>query len=595
MSGIFLKVRRVPFFILGLTRAEQNLLVTLLCYILVEAITLKRAKKEILPLSSVKIETGDWASGVYLWKANGINTGLNGKLSILKMANTNMITRHVVVAMCLVTCLTISAQRFSNLYYDNRPSMLFGSIEMQHNNYYVTGVTAFQVGPNQYYAKAMFGKATDTGMSYSIGIIDSNNSHYELFNNCLHFSSDGNLVAVGSLVDTTYKVFLLKTDTDGNVLLWREYPRNDVAIFHGQDVIEISGHGYILAINAAFTNGNSRSIIIRTDTLGNILNEKIYGVGSREAPWVIRKTLKGSFMISGSTSKPTGFTPYWCQSWLMEVDSMGEMVQQWLDSDVTNLRPLGMQQTADSGWILVRQHLAYDEDDYQAFNASILKLDKHFNKEWNIDTGDASPEAGMYDVEVLPDGKYIVCGTTPISGHDSAYRFGWIMKIDTSGSILWDKKYIAQERFGTHSFLNDIDILPNGDLLACGEMQYTFDLGLRPAQQGWILRTDSNGCVLDNCLVGISDNALQNIDYVQMHVYPNPFTTDVSIALTGAHLSTVTYTIINNIGQIVCKQTEVNVATGYTKMLDLTYLPNGFYFVEVATNEGKQVEMIVKQ
>ncbi len=447
------------------------------------------------------------------------------------MVNTKQIAGLILTLLSVLCFNQIDAQHYSELYYDNRPRMRFSAVEEKGGDFYIAGLTSAIDSP--YYLKAAFVKVNGNGnLGYINGIIDTLPYSYQFYRNSLHKTADGSFIVCGEMIDTLGKVFIAKFDTSGNILFKKEFTDTTLELFHSQDVLELPGEGYLVAINVAFQNLNSAVIIIRTDTAGNVLNKKTYDLSYTEYPWLIRPMLNGNFMVGAVTHKSSSSSAFWCRTWLIEIDSMGNYVNQWIDSDTKNLWPYGMQQTADSGWIIVRQHLAYDVSGFQAYNASILKLDKHYNKEWEIDTGDASQECGMYDVEILPDGKYIVCGTKPISGNDSAYRFGWIMKLDTDGTILWDRTYIAYERFGTHSYLYDIDILPNGDLLACGELRFTTNVGITPIQQGWILRVDSNGCVVENCILGIDDRP-QTTDHRKIQVYPNPASGSVQMEVSS--------------------------------------------------------------
>ncbi len=423
----------------------------------------------------------------------------------------------------------IYSQKFSRIYTESRPLLLFSSLERIDESIYLTGLTAAIDSPH--YLKAVFARFDDDGnVDYLNGIVDTLPYSYTLWSNNLKRSVGGGLIACGEMIDTSGKIFIAKFDTSGNVLFFKNYTDTNLQIFQAQDLVELGSEGYLIVVNAGFNNGNSEVMVIRTDASGVILNKQVYGAGLLEAPWLIKPMLNKNYMVGAGSISSSGSIN---KTWLIEIDSMGNYVNQWIDTDNKNLWPYGMQQTADSGWIIVRQHLAYDVSGFQAYNASILKLDKNYTKEWEIDTGDASQECGMYDVEILPDGKYIVCGTKPISGNDSAYRFGWIMKLDTDGTILWDKTYIAYERFGTHSYLYDIDILPNGDLLACGELKFTFNVGITPIQQGWILRTDSNGCVVENCLVGLEEPRNENQEPRQIQVYPNPASRSVQLEVSS--------------------------------------------------------------
>ncbi len=429
----------------------------------------------------------------------------------------------------------VCGQQFSSLYFDNRPAVLFGSVEEYNNAYYTTGVTAGLDTPT--YVKALFAKVNTNGnMIYIHGVIDTLPYSYQLYWNTLKKTKDGNLLACGEMVDTTKKVFVAKFDTTGSILFYASFMDTSLLTFQAKNVIELSNGEYIIAINAQYKNYNSVVMFIKLDNLGNIVIKKNFDLNATELPWLIRPMLNGNYMIGAVSYKTNNNSPFWCRTWLIEIDSMGNYVNQWIDNDTKNLWPYGMQQTADSGWIIVRQHVAYDVAGLQLYNASVIKLDKNFTKEWEVIKGDSGFDTGLYDVEILQDGKYIVCGTTPEWGTDSAHHFGWILKIDTDGTILWERKYVAYERFGTYSFLYDIDVLSNGDLLACGELRFTTNVGITPIQQGWILRTDSNGCVIENCMVNVDDPNTEAQEIQLIKLLPNPAINSVLLQLDDVML-----------------------------------------------------------
>ncbi|MBK8659061.1 MAG: T9SS type A sorting domain-containing protein [Bacteroidetes bacterium] len=454
------------------------------------------------------------------------------------------------------------------------------------DNYYVSGVTA-GTDTNQY-IKALFGKTLSNGSSqYINGLIDTLPYSYQCFWNTLNRTSDGNFVICGEMIDTMGKIFIAKIDTNGHVMFIKDYPDTTWLLYHAQNVIEIPGIGFMIAVNVAYPNNNSAILLITTDTVGNLLQKKIHDLNTVEFPWIIRKTISGTYMIGAVTRKSNTNTPFWAKTWLLEVDSMGNYVNQWLDNDNKNKWPYGMQQTADSGWIIVRQHLAYDVAGLQLYNASVIKLDKNFTKEWEVIKGDSGFDTGLYDVEILQDGKYIVCGTTPEWGTDSAHHFGWILKIDTDGTILWERKYVAYERFGTYSFLYDIDVLPNGDLLACGELRFTFNVGITPIQQGWILRTDSNGCVIENCILS---SPLTREEESAIQVWPNPASNYVIVSLENEMLH-AELKVFDVTGKLMI---EKNVTEEQTA-IDVSDLNRGMYLM-IAEKQGMfaRVKMVVE-
>jgi hypothetical protein len=485
--------------------------------------------------------------------------------------------------------LRSSAQGYSRQYYDNRPVMRFAGLEQKNEFTYIAGITAAQDTPH--YVKALFGKLDDAGnFIYLRGIMDSLPYSYDLFWNNLKQTTDGSFLMCGEMIDSAGKIFILKMDTIGHIVFKKEYRDSTLDFFQARDIVNLNDGGYLIAANVIIT-GDQLIMMLHLDSAGNIIGQKWHDLPDKELPWIMRPMLNGNFMV-GAVSH--NVAPYFTKTWMIEVDNAGGMVSQWLDSDATNMWPYGMEQTADSGWIIVREHLAYNVSGEQYYNASILKMDKLFNKQWEIDTGMISANGGMYDVAILPDGSYICAGANPVNiTADSAHMYGWIMKVSTQGEIMWERNYLPDGRYGTFGYLYDIDILPNGDLLACGEIQYTYDIGVRPVQQGWILRTDSNGCVMDNCLVNSVNEPEQN--KVSLSIYPNPFTGAFSVAVSNANQQISTITLTNLLGQTVYHQQQTYLSSNYTKTIDLSYLPSGLYFITVEMDGERIVKQVVKQ
>lgn len=72
-------------------------------------------------------------------------------------------------------------------------------------------------------------------------------------------------------------------------------------------------------------------------------------------------------------------------------------------------------------------------------------------------------------------------------------------------------------------------------------------------------------------------------------IYPNPFNNAITIELNN--IKNVNITIFNAMGQIVIEQT----ATNYITKIDVANLPQGAYFVRVASNNETTTQVIVKQ
>lgn len=470
----------------------------------------------------------------------------------------------------LLVAAGAQGQGFNKLYFDARPSMLFSSIEATDSSYYVTGVSSNKVPP--LYRRSVIGKINVNGtVDTMIYQWDTIPFQYEIFGNSLKRIGNEYL-ACGEMWDSINRVFIIKFDTLMNVTFYKEYTDTLSSILNGLDVVQTRDGGYLMACNKSWNNDNN-VLMLKVDSTGVLKNRKLYQGGDREYPWVIKPMLNGNYMIGAFRMSSTTYTPFWCKTWMIELDSMGNWVGQWQDSIEQNRYPKSMQQTADSGWIIVRQHLAYDIANQQKYNAGIVKYDKNFGKEWEVFMGDSGMNTGFNDVEILPDGKYIAVGTTPTWGHDSAYHWGWIVKFDVDGTIIWDKKYNAMKRYGVQSTPYDIDVMPNGDLLVCGKLQFIMNLGISPIQQGWIMRTDSEGCVLNSCVIVI-DDIPPVFSNTEIQVYPNPANNMLQVSLgngfTGGELK-----FYNTTGALV-KQLSIESTD---VVINVSALPKGLYFI----------------
>ena len=237
----------------------------------------------------------------------------------------------------LWACNKANAQFYSNLYIEGRPAMLFGSLNTLNGTLYVTGVTNTIRSP--YTEKALFGKIQYDGtVDFINSIVDSDGYDYDIFYNSFKRTVDGNFIAAGNKVDSIQKAFLMKIDSNGTILLWHEYADTNALIYQGMDVAEIPDSGYLLAVNIDINNINNVRII-RTDLQGNALSAKNYFSGQISLPNIIRHMYNDHYMIGAWVAPATSNTPYITHTWLIEVDSWGNKIRDWLDPDPKNLWP----------------------------------------------------------------------------------------------------------------------------------------------------------------------------------------------------------------------------------------------------------------
>jgi hypothetical protein len=116
-------------------------------------------------------------------------------------------------------------------------------------------------------------------------------------------------------------------------------------------------------------------------------------------------------------------------------------------------------QTADGGYIVAGEMVI----PYSIHpDAWILKLDAEGNIQWQVALGGDRDDMA-YNVVELDSGGFIAAGMREDDG-PPAGTYGWLMRLDESGDILWQKKYGASGMFG----LNAIQKTADGGFIAAG-------------------------------------------------------------------------------------------------------------------------------
>ncbi|HLP50704.1 MAG TPA: T9SS type A sorting domain-containing protein [Chitinophagales bacterium] len=371
-----------------------------------------------------------------------------------------------------------------------------------------------------------------------------------------------------------------------------EYSTPNATAFQGYKVLQYDDSSYYIA-GVQTINNNANVILLKIDSAGNRLWEKSYGQYKLDYAGSVIKLNNGNLLL-GAVRNTADLTPtQHANTWLIEVDTGGNVARQWFDPNDSTYVAEGLLETQDGGFVYCARKKGRESGGLVSTVGTIVKMDNQFVKQWTYQGGGRSIYTGLTDIEVLPDGSILACGNNPYYAIDSNTLGGWVIKLSSAGQVIWERIYTGINQPAIKNFLSDIDVLPDGSLIAVGQCQ---NPGHTPPQVGWFLKLDSNGCEIENCVVGIeADHGLQTTGNSQIQVWPNPFTTDLSIALTGEHVTGATFTITNLMGQVVYQQTETNLATGYTKMLDLSYLANGVYFVAVNTGDRMMVERVVKE
>jgi len=260
--------------------------------------------------------------------------------------------------------------------------------------------------------------------------------------------------------------WIVRTDSLGNKLWDRDYGSTSwdelYSIQQTSDGGFIMGGSSLSGIGGDKTEGNRDTAtggtydywIVKTDSLGNKLWDKVFGGTDDDRLFSVQKTSDGGFILGGSSLSGTGGDKTqgsWghYDYWIVKIDSLGN--KQW-DKDLGGVleeQLNSMQQTTDGGFILAgisasfisgdKTQPSWGDDDYW-----IVKTDSLGNKQWDKDFGGNIREE-LHSIQQTSDSGYLISGDSysGISGNKSENNLGneqaWVVKTDSLGNLRWEK------------------------------------------------------------------------------------------------------------------------------------------------------------
>jgi hypothetical protein len=217
--------------------------------------------------------------------------------------------------------------------------------------------------------------------------------------------------------------------------------------------------------------GNNDYWVIKLDIAGNIKWQNVYGGSDSDIPTSIIQLNSGKIIISGNSSSGiSGNKTEVCRGlndyWIVCSDSLGN---------------------------------------------------KLWDKTIGASQGDSRPQMGK-----TSDNNLVLCGASnsPISNEKTSPCFGsndlWVVKIDTTGSILWDKTFGGTDNEGMVIAL----IIKNDNIFICSESASGVSGNKTDSCKGstdyWVLKLDKNGNkAWDKSIGGSMGDLASSIIYTQ--------------------------------------------------------------------------------
>jgi len=512
-----------------------------------------------------------------------------------------------------IGCNTYS-QTYSKAFLYNNLNTLPFTLNIINNKLYITGLYADTSisggGVRSFIAKH----------DINSGIVDTYNTYRP--DQYVHFVSpytntkpiylNNKIITVGYSADTStgFHGYLISFyDTNVTLLHYFIYP---TGITSGAitTLTYLNGYYYGSGVKSSYHRPN----LIKVDSMGNEIFEKFYVIGSEantdaNISETIIPTDSGDLLIAFNGIKEFEVYPERhnkiFKTILLKVDSVGNEKWRWIDTSNNGQAAYSFQKTNDGGYISCGSYIGnrvLNDTDDQAINVGyIVKWNNIFKKEWEKKfntASDISVEGELYDIQELADGGFISCGWTASNNNFIGVN-GFLVKVDSHGNEIWNRQYQSYQfpYFYSKHYLYDLEESSNGDIIVVGDINP--QNGIDIPQQGWLLRVDSNGCIVDSNWCGF--NNIEVEPYTSMNknnelkIFPNPANKMINLTMDefeNLKIRDVKVEVYDAMGrsiQIDVIQKETSSFREMSHQINISKLGSGLYFVRVLNKENKQI------
>lgn len=277
---------------------------------------------------------------------------------------------------------------------------------------------------------------------------------------------------------------------------------------------------------SATSKGGYDYWIVKTDSNGNKLWDKVIGSTSNDYLMAVWPTSDGGCLLGGYSGGPVsgdktkaayGSNDYW----VVRLSNNGTKLwdSTYGGTGYEELRYI--EPTTDKGFLLVGYTNSVKSGSKKspgkgAGDVWILKIDSSGRSQWDSTYGGNSDES-CYEAHQTKDGGFLIAASSksPISGNKTVDSIGsydiWILKISGTGVVQWDKVYggkLSEDIF-TFVELNDGGFLLAGNSYSLASGNKT--LGNRGTVDIWLIRTNVAGNKIWERIIGGNSDEKCNI------------------------------------------------------------------------------------
>ena len=310
--------------------------------------------------------------------------------------------------------------------------------------------------------------------------------------------------------------------------------------------------GYTNSINGDITvnYGVGDYWVVKLDANGAIQWQKSLGGSSIEGASSIHTTSDGGYILAGFSLSNNGNVSGEFPSsdyWVLKLDAIGNIQWQKSMGGTRSETQATIQTTSDGGYVVAGISDSIDGDvtgNHGGWEYWVVKLDVNGIIQWQKCLGGTADDFAN-SIQTTLDGGFIVAGITnstngDVTGNNGAYDY-WIVKLDVSGSILWQKSIGGL----LNDFARDIQTTSDGGYIIVGDSN-SLDGNVAGNHGGtdfWIVKLAPDV---------LATTVFKNDVIV---IYPNPVC-DILQIQTPANTTITSAKIITINGQVVLEHTQ---------------------------------------